>query len=160
LEFRGCYGGVSMSAGETSDSAVIDSRYKTARQRDSFGGSTSGLTRFSAAPAAFLLDAMAAAPRKWVSDGAPTLPCVHERADARLLWRRLYERRGVLRFGSHRQPLQNRAKARSRREAFVLLQKSRSKRHFAMRFQLAMRVWKRALRISCCAPTGIPPNSG
>ena len=100
-----------MSAGETSDSAVIDSRYKTARQRDSFGGSTSGLTRFSAAPAAFLLDAMAAAPRKWVSDGAPTLPCVHERADARLLWRRLYERRGDLRFGSHRQPLQNRAKA-------------------------------------------------
>jgi hypothetical protein len=63
-----------MSAGETSDSAVIDSRYNPARQRDSFGGSTSGLTHFSAAPAAFLLDAMAAVPRKWVSDGAPTLP--------------------------------------------------------------------------------------
>jgi hypothetical protein len=84
-----------MSAGETSDSAVIDSRYKPARQRDSFGGSTSGLTHLSAAPAAFLLDAMAAVPRKWVSDGAPTLPCVHERAAARMLWRRLYEHKGA-----------------------------------------------------------------
>jgi hypothetical protein len=99
-----------MSAGETSDSAVIDSRYNPARQCESFGGSTSGLTHFSAAPAAFLLDAMAAEPRKWVSDGAPTLPCVHERAAARMLWRRLYEHKG-LRFGSHRQPLQNGAKA-------------------------------------------------
>ena len=40
----------------------------------------------SAAPAAFLLDAMAAPPRKWVSGGAPTLPCMHQRAVARLLW--------------------------------------------------------------------------
>jgi hypothetical protein len=30
---RGCCGGVSISAGEASDSAVIDSRYKPARQR-------------------------------------------------------------------------------------------------------------------------------
>jgi hypothetical protein len=51
------------------------------------------LTHSSAAPAAFLLDAVAAPPRKWVSDGAPTLPCIQERAAARLLWRRLYERR-------------------------------------------------------------------
>jgi hypothetical protein len=27
------------------------------------------------------------APRKWVSDGAPTLPCMHERAAARNRWR-------------------------------------------------------------------------
>ena len=55
---------------------------------------------------------MAAPPRKWVSGGAPTLPCRHERAVARLLWRRLCERRGILRFGSHRQPLQTRAATR------------------------------------------------
>jgi hypothetical protein len=40
----------------------------------------------SAAPAAFFLNAMAAPPSKWVSGGAPTLPCMHERAVARLLW--------------------------------------------------------------------------
>ena len=50
----------------------------------------------SAAPAAFHLDAKAApasalrvsglasTPRKWVSGGAPTIPCMHERAAARL----------------------------------------------------------------------------
>jgi hypothetical protein len=46
---RDCGGGVSMSAGGASDSAVIDSRYKPARQRDILGGSTSGLTHSSAA---------------------------------------------------------------------------------------------------------------
>ena len=67
-----------MSAGRSSDSAVIDSRYKPACQRETLGGSTSGLTQVSAG------DAMAALPRKWVSGGlrlvayasesAPTLP--------------------------------------------------------------------------------------
>jgi hypothetical protein len=109
LQFRGCYGGVSMSAGETSDSTVIDSRYNPARQRDSFGGSTSGLTRFSAAPAAFLLDAMAAEPRKWVSDGAPTLPSCTSALPRECCGGVSMNTRG-LRFGSHRQPLQNRAK--------------------------------------------------
>jgi hypothetical protein len=48
---RDCCSGVSMSAGggEACDSAVIDSRYKPARQREILGGSTSGLTHSSAA---------------------------------------------------------------------------------------------------------------
>jgi len=53
----------------------------------------------SAAQAAFLLDAMVApasalrvsglssTPRKWVSGGAPILPCIHKRAAARNPWR-------------------------------------------------------------------------
>ncbi len=45
---RGCCSGVSVSDGGGSDSAVIDSRYKTARQREILGGSTSGLTHSSA----------------------------------------------------------------------------------------------------------------
>ena len=57
---------------------------------------------------------MAALPRKWVSGGAPTLPCIDERAVAHLLWRKLRERWGALRFGSQRQPLQSRAAARNR----------------------------------------------
>jgi hypothetical protein len=39
----------------------------------------------SAAKRRFPSDAMAALPRKWVSGGAPTLPCIHERAAARVL---------------------------------------------------------------------------
>jgi hypothetical protein len=35
-----------------------------------------GVPNFSR-EAAFLLNAMAALPRKWVSDGAPTLPWIH-----------------------------------------------------------------------------------
>ena len=58
---------------------------RAVRQRETIGGSTSGLTHFSAAPAAFLLDTMAAPPHEWVSDGAPTLPCIQRRAAARLL---------------------------------------------------------------------------
>ena len=84
---------------------------RTVRQRETIGGSTFalrapyslrplghlrcassatpvasvGLTHFSAAPAAFLLDRIAAPPHEWVSDGAPTLPCMQERAAARLL---------------------------------------------------------------------------
>ena len=46
----------------------------------------------SAAPAASLLDTMAALPRKWVSGGAPTLPWMNEGSPR-----------------SHRQPLQSRA---------------------------------------------------
>jgi len=36
-------------------------------------------SQISAAPAASLLDTKAALPRKWVSDGAPTLPWMNER---------------------------------------------------------------------------------
>ena len=39
---RGCCSGGSVSAVGGSDSAVIDSRYKPARQRETLGGSTSG----------------------------------------------------------------------------------------------------------------------
>ena len=73
---RGFCGGVSVSNGGGSDSAVIDSRYKHARQRVlvSWEGSSSSHDPNFSRTAAFLLDAMAALPRKWVSGGAPALP--------------------------------------------------------------------------------------
>ena len=57
------------------------------------------LDPFFSREAAFLLDAMAASPRKWVSGGAQTPPCIHGRAAARSLWRRLCEHREGRRFG-------------------------------------------------------------
>jgi hypothetical protein len=49
------------------DSAVIDSRYKPARQREPLGGSTSGLTHSSAAKRRFFWIERRLTPRKWVN---------------------------------------------------------------------------------------------
>ena len=54
------------------------------RPRNPWDRQAIGVPNFSY-EAAFLLDAMEALPRRWVSGGAPTLPCVHERAAARSL---------------------------------------------------------------------------
>ncbi len=97
-----------MSAGGFSISAVIDSRYKPARQRETLGGSILRHDPNFSRKAAFLLDAMAAPPRKWVSGGAPPLPCIQERAVAASL-----SAPEGLHSGSHRQPLQTRAAARN-----------------------------------------------
>jgi len=52
-----------------SDSAVIDSRYKPARQREPMGGSTSGLTHSSAAKRRFFWIQRQLTPRQWVNCG-------------------------------------------------------------------------------------------
>jgi hypothetical protein len=107
---RDCCSGVSMSAGGGSDSAVIDSRYKPARQREILGGSTSSLTHSSAAKrrlreawfvstvsAHGMVCSSASLPRRQRemghARGCPSRR--NKRAAARLLQRRLYERRGV-----------------------------------------------------------------
>jgi hypothetical protein len=66
-------------------------------ERQSTKGRLAERSQDSGVKAPLLLDAMAApasalrvsglasTPRKWVSGGAPTLPCMHERAVARLL---------------------------------------------------------------------------
>ena len=80
--------------GGGSDSAVIDSLYQSRAVARNRWRADLRLDPFFSREAAFLLDTMAAPPRKWVSGGAPTLTCMDERTVVRLLWRRLYERLG------------------------------------------------------------------